>query len=68
VLKFAGICRKLDIPFTMSQSTASDLMGILKTVTPTIAEEILTCEKQSLTVSTYLLHYAIWPLEIILKT
>jgi len=25
-LKFAGICRKLDIPFTMSWSTASDLM------------------------------------------
>ena len=39
--------------------------GALKTVTLTIAKEILTWEEQSLTVSVYPLRYAFWPLEII---
>lgn len=41
--------------------------GILETVTPTIAKQILTCKK-SLTLSIYPLCYAILPMEIILKT
>jgi hypothetical protein len=39
--------------------------GALNTVTPTTAKEILTWEKQSLTVSVYPLRYAVWLLEII---
>ena len=39
--------------------------GVLKTATATIAKEILTGEKQSLTVSMYPLRYAVWPPEII---
>ena len=42
--------------------------GTLKTAAPTIAKEILTCEKQSLTVSVYPLRFAIGPLEVTLKT
>jgi hypothetical protein len=42
--------------------------GTLKTVARQIAKEILTSEKQSLTASVYPLRYAIWPLEITLKT
>jgi hypothetical protein len=39
--------------------------GTLKPVIPTTAKEILTWEKQSLTVSVYPLRYAVWPLDII---
>jgi len=39
--------------------------GALKTATATVAKEILTGEKQSLTVSVNPLRYAVWPLEII---
>ena len=42
--------------------------GRLKTVTTTVAKEILTCRKRSLTVSVYLLRFAVWRLEIILKS
>jgi hypothetical protein len=41
--------------------------GILRiAVTPTVAKEILTCEKHSLTSNVYQLRHAIWSLEIIL--
>ena len=40
----------------------------LKTLTPTVDEEILTSEKQSHTVSIYSLRYNSVTLEIILKT
>ena len=33
----------------------------LQTATPTIAIDILTCEKQSVTISVYSLFYALWP-------
>jgi hypothetical protein len=42
--------------------------AILKTATPAIAEEILTCKKQSLAVSVFPLHYYVRRMEIILKT
>jgi hypothetical protein len=42
--------------------------GMLKIFTPAVAEEILTCEKQTLTVSVHPICYTIWPLEVILKT
>jgi len=42
--------------------------GVLKTATATVAKEILTGEKQSLTVSVNPLRYAVWPLEIIWRS
>jgi hypothetical protein len=42
--------------------------GLVKIFTSKIAQEILTCEAHSLTVSVFELRYATWPLEIILKT
>jgi hypothetical protein len=54
--------------FLVVRSDGLSFDRILKNVTPTIGEEILTFEKLSRAVSVYPLRYAIWSLEIILKT
>ena len=51
--------------FVLFDSPSFD--AILKTATPAIAEEILTCIKQSLAVGVFPLHYSVRPLEIIMK-
>jgi len=58
---FAEWAKQLTICF---QYDGPSFNGILKTVTPTIAKQILTCKK-SLTLSIYPLCYAILPMEII---
>jgi hypothetical protein len=42
----------------------ASLEELLKIGTPTIAQERVTCSKQSLPVSVYVLRYAIWSLKI----
>jgi hypothetical protein len=54
-----------DYKFLVFRFVYPSVYGMLQTVTPSIATEILTCEKQSLTVSVFPLRYAVWPLEII---
>ena len=41
--------------------------GILKTATPTVAKEILECDKDLLANSVYPLLYTVWPLKIDIK-
>jgi hypothetical protein len=41
--------------------------GILKALTPKVAKEILTCEKQSLSVNVCTLRYALWQMQLIWK-